>query len=46
MYDELVQLVGTNPVDNPLGFCLCICLLSWFLYNCFNLLYSLLGGTK
>lgn len=46
MYDELVQLIGTNPSDNPLGFIGCLCLLSWFLFNVFGFLYSLLGKDK
>lgn len=44
MLDDLIDLIGTTPYEDPFGFLLCFLLVIWFIYCLFNILYSFVKG--
>lgn len=44
MYNDLINLIGISPSEDPLGFMLCFMLVLWFMYCLFNILYSFVKG--
>lgn len=43
MYDLLIDLIGISPYDNLPGFIFCSLILIWFIYQLFQLLYTMAG---